>query len=322
VSDQGLFAFDPSSGALLWHYPTPGVPRATQPRTISPTDILFDTGPDSGTALIRLSKADGSWVPTDRWVSRQLKPSFNDFVVCENALYGFDGRMLTCVDLETGRRRWKEGRYGSGQALLLRDQPILLLVTDEGEVVLVAADPNEHQELTRFQAVEGKTWNHPVIAHGRLYVRNSKEFACYELRTEQAVRSKYTAQLQRRAGTRLALLRPFKLSQLTTADHRPMLWVFPEVSGQDRERDSGCIQRSDMAPCDAASVNEAIASSLMAPPRMMPNGCPGSPTLVLLRSCHRLPDGCRTDAWFWSPFFGARFVPNFLTAWTFRLSSH
>ena len=113
-----------------------------------------------------------------------MKPSFNDFVVHQSSIYGFDGRVLTCVDLQTGKRRWKHGRYGSGQVLLLEDQSLLLVVTDEGEVVLVAANPNGHQELGRFQAVRGKTWNHPVIAHGRLYLRNAQEIACYELQLE------------------------------------------------------------------------------------------------------------------------------------------
>jgi hypothetical protein len=110
-----------------------------------------------------------------------LKPSFNDFVIHDGAVYGFDDRIFTCLDLETGKRRWKEGRYGSGQVLLLGDQPLLLVVTDDGEVVLVAANSDEHHELARFQAVEGKTWNHPVIAHGRMYIRNAKEIACFEL---------------------------------------------------------------------------------------------------------------------------------------------
>src|SRR5262245_31348284 len=185
VSDHGLKAFDPSSGIVLWEHHTPagnpGIPRSVQPRVVGPTRVLFDAGPDAGTTLIELSRQNQSWVPAEKWVSRHLKPSFNDFVVHDNALYGFDARTLTCIDLETGRRRWKEGRYGSGQVLLLGDQPLLVVVTDDGEVVLVAADPNAHQELGRFRAVEGKTWNHPVIAHGRLYVRNANEIACYAL---------------------------------------------------------------------------------------------------------------------------------------------
>jgi outer membrane protein assembly factor BamB len=186
VSDRGLSAFDPSSGSLLWEYRTPagspGVPRAVQPRAVGPGEILFDAGPDRGTALIEVAQTGGKWVPAERWTSRYLKPSFNDFVVHDHALYGFDGRVLSCIDLQTGRRRWKEGRYGSGQVLLLADQPLLVVVTDEGEVVLVAADPDEHRELGRFQAVEGKTWSHPTIARGRLYLRNAQQIACYELR--------------------------------------------------------------------------------------------------------------------------------------------
>ncbi|MBX9789334.1 MAG: hypothetical protein K2Y37_10500 [Pirellulales bacterium] len=65
--------------------------------------------------------------------------------------------------------------------LLVADQKVLVIVTESGELVLVAANPAKHEELARLQAVSGKTWNHPVIAHGRLYVRNDHELVCYEL---------------------------------------------------------------------------------------------------------------------------------------------
>jgi outer membrane protein assembly factor BamB len=185
VSNSGLISFDPSSGAPVWRYPTSDrsfLPWVVQPRTVGADSVIFDAGADVGAALIKLTTDGKTWISGERWVSRQLKPSFNDFVVHDYAVYGFDGRVFTCVDLETGKRRWKEGRYGSGQVLLLGDQPLLVVVTDEGEVVLVQANSDEHHELGRFQAVTGKTWNHPVIAHGRLYVRNAKEIACFELR--------------------------------------------------------------------------------------------------------------------------------------------
>jgi outer membrane protein assembly factor BamB len=189
-SDQGLSAFDPASGAMLWQQSTPpegpGLPRSVQPQTVGKNAVLFDAGANVGLTRIDVSHESQSWTPTERWVSGQIKPAFNDFVVHDNAIYGFDGRIFTCVDLETGQRRWKEGRYGSGQVLLLADQPLLVVLTDTGEVVLVAANPDRRQELGRFKAIEGKTWNHPVIAHGRLYVRNADEMACYELRLDEA----------------------------------------------------------------------------------------------------------------------------------------
>jgi outer membrane protein assembly factor BamB len=190
VSEQGLAAYDPSSGAVLWEQRTPagnpGIPRSVQPHVIGSTQVLFDAGPEAGTTLVEVTRENGAWTPVERWLSRHLKPSFNDFVLHGNALYGFDGRVLTCIDLETGQQRWKKGRYGSGQVLLLGDQPLLLVVAENGKVALVAADPDQHQELGRFQAIEGKTWNHPVIARGRLYVRNAQEIACYELRLDDS----------------------------------------------------------------------------------------------------------------------------------------
>jgi outer membrane protein assembly factor BamB len=189
-SDQGLIALDPSTGAVLWEHRTPpgspGIPRSVQPHVIGSTQVLFDAGPEAGTALIDLKRENRSWTPVEGWLSRHLKPSFNDFVVYGNALYGFDGRVFTCIDLETGQQRWKKGRYGSGQVLLLGDQPLLLVLAESGKVVLVAADPDQPREFGRFQAVEGKTWNHPVIAHGRLYIRNAEEMACYELRLDES----------------------------------------------------------------------------------------------------------------------------------------
>jgi outer membrane protein assembly factor BamB len=186
VSDGGLFAFDPSNGAVLWRHPTSsvsfGIPRAVQPHSVGANGILFDAGADVGTALVNLRPGAGTENIEELWVSRQLKPSFNDFVIHDGAVYGFDSRVFACLDLETGKRRWGGGRYGSGQVLLLADQPLLVVVTEEGELVIVAADPDQHHELGRFQAIDGKTWNHPVIAHGRLYIRNAKELACFELR--------------------------------------------------------------------------------------------------------------------------------------------
>src|SRR5439155_11722271 len=88
---------------------------------------------------------------------------------------------LTCVTLADGKSKWKARGYGNGQVLLLPDQDLLLVVTEKGAVALVEAKPEEHHELARFQVIEGKTWNHPVLAHGKLFVRNGAEAACYDL---------------------------------------------------------------------------------------------------------------------------------------------
>ncbi|MGE5192934.1 MAG: hypothetical protein ACM3U2_10555 [Deltaproteobacteria bacterium] len=133
--------------------------------------------------LLNIERDGEKWNVIAGGISNQFKPAFGDFVVHDNCVYGFDSAIFACADISTGKRRWKQGRYGHGQVLLLADQGLLLVLAETGEVVLLAANPERHEELGRFQAIEGKTWNHPAVAYGRFYVRNAEEMACYELAT-------------------------------------------------------------------------------------------------------------------------------------------
>jgi len=183
LGENGLNAVDLDSGELLWRL-TPstrhGMPPCLQPHVVEPGRFLIAT--DGGTAALEVRREGGSWRATELWSSRALKPSFDDFVVHGGFLYGFDAGVFSCVDARSGERRWKEGRYGYGQVLLVPDAGLLVVAAESGEAVLLTADPEKNAELGRFQALTGKTWNHPVIAHGRLYLRNAEELACYELK--------------------------------------------------------------------------------------------------------------------------------------------
>jgi hypothetical protein len=94
-------------------------------------------------------------------------------------VYGLDDGVLACVNIEQGNREWKEGRYGHGQILLVDD--LLLIQAESGDVVLVKISPEKPHELARFRALQGKTWNNPVLLRDLLLVRNDQEAACYRL---------------------------------------------------------------------------------------------------------------------------------------------
>jgi outer membrane protein assembly factor BamB len=179
--NHGVRALSVDDGSVLWQHGTKSevAMPMLQPQRVSGNRVLLATDP--GIGLLDVQRDGESWTVQEVWSTSRLKPAFNDFVVYEKHIYGLDDGILCCIDLASGQRVWKRGRYGHGQLLLLAEQGALLVLSETGEVVLVEAKPDQHQELGRFQAIEGKTWNHPVLAHGRLYVRNAEEMAAYDL---------------------------------------------------------------------------------------------------------------------------------------------
>jgi outer membrane protein assembly factor BamB len=175
----------PGDGTLLWEHTwqSTGV-SIVQPAATPDGDVLI-VGGDAmgGTGIRRIAVAHGpdGWTVEERWTSNGLKPYFNDFVVHKGHAFGFDGSILACINLEDGKRKWKGGRYGNGQLVLLPDEDLLLVLSEEGELALVAATADKFTEIARFPAIDGKTWNHPVLVGDVLLVRNGEEMAAFRL---------------------------------------------------------------------------------------------------------------------------------------------
>jgi outer membrane protein assembly factor BamB len=180
LSEAGATSVALADGALLWEHPWPGYP-IVQPALTADGDILISVSDRSGTRRLAVARGPDGWTVKERWTSNALKPYFNDFVVHNGYAFGFDGSILACIDLKDGKRKWKGGRYGNGQLLLLPDQDLLLVLSEEGELALVGASPDQFTELARFPAIEGKTWNHPVVVGDILLVRNGQEMAAFRL---------------------------------------------------------------------------------------------------------------------------------------------
>ena len=181
--EQGLVGLEPSTGRILWQIKPEGwnAPPMVQPQAIGDHSILVALGDGVGIARVEVEREGTAWKVAQAWTSRGLKPAFNDFVFHQGFIYGFDQHILSCLDGATGQRKWKQGRYGFGQLLLLEASQALLVLSESGDVALVASDPTAYRELARFTALRGKTWNHPIVFHDRLVVRNGEEAACFQL---------------------------------------------------------------------------------------------------------------------------------------------
>jgi outer membrane protein assembly factor BamB len=189
---EGVSAFDPSTGELLWRFGWTNGERTNCSQPIphagGPDRVLVATGYDKGSVLLDVRRADDSTLqPEVVWESRAMATKFTTAVLHRGYVYGLDNGILACVDLANGRRLWKAGRYQHGQVLLAGD--LLLVQAEDGRVVLVEPSPEGLKELGRIPALDGKTWNNPALAGQCLLVRNDHEAACYELPLQEGKES-------------------------------------------------------------------------------------------------------------------------------------
>lgn len=179
LSGEGAISVAPADGTVLWKHAWKAGARIVQPALTADGDVLV--GSDEAIGRVAVQRGPGGWATQERWTSNGLKPNFNDFVVHKGHAFGFDGSRLSCIDLKDGKRKWKDGHYGHGQLVLLPDQDLLLVLSEKGELALVGASPDQFTELARLPAIQGKTWNHPVLAGDVLLVRNGEEMVAFRL---------------------------------------------------------------------------------------------------------------------------------------------
>jgi outer membrane protein assembly factor BamB len=186
LSLRNLSGHDLRTGAVLWRDPWPErAEKVSQPVVLGDDLVFASMGYGVGGRLVKVSRSAGAtWRADLVWRTRQLKAKFTQVVAHRGFLYGLDEGVLVCLDPKDGERRWKSGRYGHGQVLLVDD--LLLVQAEDGEVVLVEPSPERHVELARFQAVEGRAWATPALVGDLLLVRGDAEAACYRLPIDQS----------------------------------------------------------------------------------------------------------------------------------------
>ncbi len=183
LNSNGAISVSPADGKVLWEHKWEGVP-IVQPGITPNGDLLLSVSESSGLRRLAVAQQSGSWTVQERWTTEDINPWFNDFVIHNGHVYGFNGSSLVCVSLEDGKLKWKGKRYGYGQLILLPEQEMLLILSEQGELALAKAASDQFTELAHFPALEGKTWNHPVLVGNVLLVRNDHEMAAFRLSPE------------------------------------------------------------------------------------------------------------------------------------------
>jgi outer membrane protein assembly factor BamB len=185
VSATRMMGIVPGDGAVLWEYPfaTFNGINAAQPLVIGNNRVFVSASYGAGSAMIELSRSGDRVSVREVWSNNRMKNRFSGSVVRDGVIYGLDEGILAAMDAESGELKWKGGRYGYGQVLLAGDN--LIVLTEDGDLALVRAIPERHQEISRFPVLEGKTWNVPALSGGYLLVRNLAEMAAFDLRVSR-----------------------------------------------------------------------------------------------------------------------------------------
>jgi len=180
-NDGTVSGHHPATGATLWekNWGNGNVVCAS-PVVISTNQVLFSSGYGVGAELLEISPASNNRLHARLiWKSIRMKAKFAHLYARGGNLYGLDDGILACVNLADGALRWKEGRYGHGQGLVVDD--LYLLMAESGELVLLRPTPEAPNELARFRVFNSKTWNPIALSGDLLLVRNDQEAVCLRL---------------------------------------------------------------------------------------------------------------------------------------------
>lgn len=184
---DGVIGLDPADGKLLWRYPiTTSLGRHAATPVIAGDRVVVSSH-EAGLIGLRIARQpDGTWTAAQEWGSKNLAINFASPVLAGHHLYGVGpSKNLICVDVKGGQPAWsKEGFFtgnpGKAYAGMIVMGKNVLTLTDDGQLVLFAADPSGYKEVSRVR-VCGKNWCIPAYADGRLYLRDEKELICLQL---------------------------------------------------------------------------------------------------------------------------------------------
>jgi outer membrane protein assembly factor BamB len=192
---SGLNAFEPKTLKPLWHADFPfNISTAASPVVLGDT-VYCSAGYAVGAGAFKISKAGSQWKAEQigRWPgNKPLANHWSTPVASNGFLYGmfqfkqYGRGPLKCVAMPGGEVKWEKEGFGPGQVVL--NNARILALSDAGELVVVAANPDAYTEIVRAKVIDGKCWSTPVISNGRVFLHSTKEATCLDLRESVAAK--------------------------------------------------------------------------------------------------------------------------------------
>lgn len=180
----GTIGIRADDGRVLWTDSTSANGTANCSAPVAFGDLVFTaSGYGTGGALLQLRSQSGQTRASVAFGTKKMKNHHGGMVVVDGCLYGCDEQILTCIDLKSGQVRWENRSVGKGSITCVDGN--LILRSEDGPVALVSASPASYEELGRFEPENRsgrKTWPYPVVAQGRLFLRDQDSLQCYDLR--------------------------------------------------------------------------------------------------------------------------------------------
>jgi outer membrane protein assembly factor BamB len=188
-AEKGLAGIDAGTGKELWRYQrtAQGSP-ANIPTPIVHQDFVYSAASRTGGGLVRVTGAEGALQVEEVYFSPKLPTAIGGAVRVGEYLYGTTGQAMVCADFATGELKWEERSVAPG-AVCYADGN-LYLKGENGDMALIAASPEAYREKGRFTPKDqpdrdrSKAWTHPVIANGRLFLRDIGSLWCYDVRSQ------------------------------------------------------------------------------------------------------------------------------------------
>ena len=174
ANGKTLYSYN-SDGDTLWTYPMPFRSITAMPVLIESNKLFISGVRNPGFFIVKVEKNKATEVIN----GNSMKNDFNSSCYHDGNLYGFHVAALRCLSADSGEVKWTKRGMGKGSLIIVDDK--LIVLSDQGKLVIVEATPDAYEEKAIIQAINGKSWTAPSFANGKIYVRNLTEMACYKL---------------------------------------------------------------------------------------------------------------------------------------------